>query len=171
MRGRLDALLADADEGTGFARLAADPGRVSLESLLAEIAKLERLRALGLPPDLLRGAHPEQIKRFRRRAAIETAWELRRRLKRVAEATIDLFGHRTRKTRVIRTSNGYHFIDPKSSKNPESLGNCSKSDFPTGTPNQEIFLARRPPATTVSDLQTPLEEALNRLGRAIGVVA
>jgi hypothetical protein len=66
------------DEGAGFARLAADPGRVGLESLLAEIAKLERLRGLGLPPDLLRGAHPEQIKRFRRRAAIETAWELRR---------------------------------------------------------------------------------------------
>src|SRR5271157_6453404 len=64
-------------------RLAADPGRVGLESLLAEIAKLERLRALGLPPDLLRGAHPEQIKRFRRRAAIETAWELRRHPERI----------------------------------------------------------------------------------------
>jgi TnpA family transposase len=83
MRGRLDALLADADEGTGFARLAADPGRVGLESLLAEIAKLERLRGLGLPPDLVRGAHPEQIKRFRRRAAIETAWELRRHPERI----------------------------------------------------------------------------------------
>ena len=47
MRERLDALLADADEGTGFARLAADPGRVGLESLLAEIAKLERLPASG----------------------------------------------------------------------------------------------------------------------------
>jgi hypothetical protein len=44
MRERSDALLADADEGTGFARLAADPSRVGLESLLTEIAKLERLR-------------------------------------------------------------------------------------------------------------------------------
>jgi len=83
MRERLDALLADAGEGTGFARLAADPGRVGLESLLAEIAKLDRLRGLALPPDLLRGAHPEQIKRFRRRAAIETAWELRRHPERI----------------------------------------------------------------------------------------
>jgi hypothetical protein len=83
MRERLNTLLADADEGTGFVRLAADPGRVGLESLLAEITKLERLRALGLPPDLLRGAHPEQIKRFRRRAAIETAWELRRHPERI----------------------------------------------------------------------------------------
>jgi len=78
MRERLQALLADAGEGTGFARLAADPGRVGLESLLTEIGKLELLRSLALSPNLLRGVHPEQIKRFRRRVAIETAWELRR---------------------------------------------------------------------------------------------
>ena len=57
-RGRLDALLADDGEGTAFARLVADPGRVGLESLLAEIGKLELLRRLALPPDLLRGIHP-----------------------------------------------------------------------------------------------------------------
>jgi len=78
MRERLDALLADGDDGTAYARLAADPGRVGLESLLAEIAKVERLRALELPPDLLRGLHPDQAKRFQRRAAVESAWELRR---------------------------------------------------------------------------------------------
>jgi len=73
------------------------------------------------------------------------------RLKRVAEATIDLFGHRTRKTRVIRTSNGYHFIDPQPPKNPESLGNCSKSDFQSGTPNQESFFTKRPTRSPRSD--------------------
>ena len=82
-RGRLDALLADDGEGTAFARLVADPGRVGLESLLAEIGKLEILRALALPPDLLRGLHPDQIKRFRRRAAVESAWELRRHPERI----------------------------------------------------------------------------------------
>jgi hypothetical protein len=35
--------------------LQADAGAISLESVLAEIAKLERLRKLGLPPDLFRG--------------------------------------------------------------------------------------------------------------------
>ena len=35
-------------------------------------------RALALPPDLLRGVHADLVKRFRRRAAVETAWELRR---------------------------------------------------------------------------------------------
>ena len=78
MRERLGGLLADDGDGTPYARLAADPGRIGLESLLAEIAKLERLRALALPSDLLRGLHPDQAKRFRRRAAVERAWELRR---------------------------------------------------------------------------------------------
>jgi Domain of unknown function (DUF4158) len=60
MRERLGALLADDDDGTAYARLAADPGRVGLESLLAEIAKLEQLRTLALPSDLLRGIHTDQ---------------------------------------------------------------------------------------------------------------
>lgn len=59
MRERLDALLANADGGSGFACLKTDPGRVGLESLLTEIGKLELLRSLALPADLLRGVHPE----------------------------------------------------------------------------------------------------------------
>ncbi len=82
-RERLDALLADDGAGTAFARLAADPGRVGLESLLAEVDKLERLRALDLPRDLLRGLHPDLVRRYRRRAAVETAWELRRHPERI----------------------------------------------------------------------------------------
>lgn len=77
MRERLGALLADDGDGTTYARLVADPGRVGLESLLAEIAKLEQLRTLALPSGLLRGIHADQAKRFRRHAAVETAWELR----------------------------------------------------------------------------------------------
>jgi Helix-turn-helix domain len=49
------------------------------------------------------------------------------RIKRVAEASRDLFGRCIRKTRVIRTSNGYAFIDPKAGQTPEPLGNSSKS--------------------------------------------
>ena len=56
------------------------------------------------------------------------------RIKRVIEPGRDLFGHRVRKTRVLRTSNGYQFFDPQPSKPPESLSKISKSDFPTGTP-------------------------------------
>jgi hypothetical protein len=77
-RHRLDALLSDNGTGAAFSRLQADPGRVGLESLLAEISKLDIVRALKLPLDILRQHHPELIKRFRRRVATEVAWELRR---------------------------------------------------------------------------------------------
>ena len=90
------------------------------------------------------------------------------RLKRVAEASVDLFGHRIRKTRVIRTSNGYVFIDPQPPKRPESLGDCSKSDFPSGTPIQESFLHKSPPGPRVLNPDNPLEGALIRFGRALG---
>jgi len=57
---RLQELIAgDADGvvrvggGRGLlSELSADPGRLGLETLLGEIAKLERVRALGLPGDL-----------------------------------------------------------------------------------------------------------------------
>jgi len=91
------------------------------------------------------------------------------RIKRVAEPCRDLFGHRMRKTRVLRTSNGYVFFDPKPPKTPQSLEKSSKSDFPTGTPNQEIFLVKTPSAPEALDPQTPLEAALLRLSRAMGV--
>ena len=77
-KSRLNALLADDGEGAAYTRLSADPGKVGLDSLLAEIAKLELVRGLGLPKDLLAGVHPDLVKRFRRRASVESAWELRR---------------------------------------------------------------------------------------------
>jgi uncharacterized protein DUF4158 len=88
---RLNALLTDDGEGTAFSRLAADPGRIGLESLLAEIGKLELLRGLKLPSGFLRGLHPNQIKRFRRRAAVENAWELRRHPERVRLALLAFY--------------------------------------------------------------------------------
>jgi TnpA family transposase len=77
-RERLDALLADDGTGTPYTRLSADPGKVGLDSLLAEIDKLALVRETGLPRDLLSGLHPDAAKRLRRRAAVESAWELRR---------------------------------------------------------------------------------------------
>lgn len=77
-RQRLNDLLVDDGTGAVFTRLASDPGRVGLESLMAETAKLDLVRALVLPTDLLDGVHADLAKQFRRRAAVETAWELRR---------------------------------------------------------------------------------------------
>ena len=75
---RLDGLLADDGDGASFTRLSGDPGRVGLESLMRELGKLERVRALALPTGILDDLHPDLVGRFRRRAAAETAWELRR---------------------------------------------------------------------------------------------
>ena len=58
-------------------QLKADPGAISLESVLAEIAKLERLHALGLPADLFSDVSPTVVERFRQRAAAEAPNELR----------------------------------------------------------------------------------------------
>jgi hypothetical protein len=82
-RERLNTLLSDDGAGAAFTRLAADPGRVGLESLLVEIAKLDLLRKLDLPRGILRGLHLDQIARFHRRTAVETAWELRRHPERI----------------------------------------------------------------------------------------
>ena len=90
------------------------------------------------------------------------------RIKRVAEQSIDFFGHRTRKTRVIRTSNGYVFMDPKGGQTPASLENSSKSDFPTGTPIQEFFIFKPAASPRVLNPQNGLEGALIRLGHALG---
>ena len=53
---RLEALVADDAEGEEstdgrgvYAELKADPGQLGLDTLLREIAKLERIQAVGLP--------------------------------------------------------------------------------------------------------------------------
>jgi len=55
--------------GAGFlAGLKADPGRVGLKTLLAEIEKLERVRAIGLPTDLFADTSERQVAAWRARA-------------------------------------------------------------------------------------------------------
>lgn len=57
--------------------LKTDPGRVSLESVLSTIAKLQRLQRLGLPADLFRDVPPKLVTAYRNRAAAEPPRELR----------------------------------------------------------------------------------------------
>src|SRR5713101_1387 len=58
--------------------LRADPGRATLDNLFQEIAKLERLRALQLPPTLFDGLTPTVLQAYRQRVAVEEPYELRR---------------------------------------------------------------------------------------------
>ena len=54
--------------------LRADPGRASLETVLAEIAKLEQVRALLLPLDLFAALSPTVLKSYRQRMSAEGFW-------------------------------------------------------------------------------------------------
>lgn len=60
-----------------LAFLKTDPGPVGLDSLLTEIEKLKRIRAVGLPPDLFTGISSKLVKTYRHRAATETPDHLR----------------------------------------------------------------------------------------------
>jgi hypothetical protein len=58
----------------------------------------------------------------------------------VREACPDLLGDDGWRWRVLRTSNSYAFTDPSPTANRP---NSSKSEKPTGTANQEVFLFNR----------------------------
>ena len=58
------------------------------------------------------------------------------RIKRVREPCPDLLGGDGWRWRVLRTSNGYAFPDPSPAA---GRPNSSKSEKPTGTPNQDFF--------------------------------
>jgi hypothetical protein len=58
--------------------LRADAGRATLENLFRELAKLEQIRAVALPPDLFATVAPKVVQAYRDRTAVEAPYELRR---------------------------------------------------------------------------------------------
>ena len=81
------------------------------------------------------------------------------RIVRISERSVDLFGHLVRRVRVIRTSNGYQFNDPKGAV---SKGFSSKSEFQSGTPVQESSSSSAAPAPTENRPPTEVETAITR---------
>src|SRR5262249_45758793 len=59
-------------------RLKHDPGRTSVDSVVTEVAKLQQIRQLGLPPDLFAGIAPKLLIAYQQRVAVEPPRELRR---------------------------------------------------------------------------------------------
>ncbi len=75
-----DAGPEEEQEAEGPAPLAlikSDPGNVSLETMLAEIGKLEAVRAVGLPPGLFADVAPKVVAAWRARATVEAPSHLR----------------------------------------------------------------------------------------------
>ena len=79
----------------------------------------------------------------------------------------DLLGQWGQRTRVMRTSNGYRFLDPKPAVTPESLTKSSKSDLPSGTPIQDLSPSPATPSPITLDPDNPLHKALISLGAAL----
>lgn len=79
---RLEALIAvsdDDDDGEDvLALIKAAPGNVSLDPMLVEIAKLEAIRAIGLPADLFADVASIVVAAWRARAAVESPSHLRK---------------------------------------------------------------------------------------------
>jgi hypothetical protein len=81
------------------------------------------------------------------------------RITRIRERCADLFGQFGTRWRVIRISNAYHFTDPKGAASRDF---SSKSDFPSGTPIQELSPSSTNAPPTPLDPDTPLGAALLR---------
>ena len=73
--------------------LRADPGRASLENLLREMAKLERVRDLDVPLDLFDHLGPKVLQAYRQRVAVEAPYELRRHPEALRMTLLAVFGH------------------------------------------------------------------------------
>lgn len=82
---KLSALVAAAgdedcelDGGSAvLASVRSDPGNVSLNTMLTEIAKLEAVREVGVPGDVFAEIGPKIVKSWRARAAVESPSHLR----------------------------------------------------------------------------------------------
>ncbi|MBE9045302.1 Tn3 family transposase [Pleurocapsales cyanobacterium LEGE 10410] len=61
-----------------LAILKSDPGRIGLDSLISEAAKLEQLRQLELPTNLFEGISNKVLQIYKQRVAVEPPRELRR---------------------------------------------------------------------------------------------
>ena len=69
---------AEAKADLDLSQLKADPGRISLDSVLQELAKLARIRQLALPTTAFAALPGKWLQKYRRRTSTESSWELRR---------------------------------------------------------------------------------------------
>jgi Domain of unknown function (DUF4158) len=106
-RTRLDALLRPAttepkaaakDEPDShipavLMQVRSDPGGPSVNSLQAELSKLDLIRKLGLPADIFDQVRPHEVERFSQRVAVEAPYELRRHAEPLRLTVLAAFAH------------------------------------------------------------------------------
>ena len=79
-------------------RLRSDPGKPSLAGVQDELAKLELVREIDLPPTLFDGVLPHELERYRRRVTAEAPYELRRHPEAARLTWLAAFVHLRRRT-------------------------------------------------------------------------
>ena len=75
-REKLDLCL-DGAADVEFSSLKADPGRVSLDSILAEIEKLQFIQSLELPLSLFQSINAKSLQHYYQRISSESSWEIK----------------------------------------------------------------------------------------------
>jgi hypothetical protein len=81
----------DEKSGCSFRILKSDPGRISIDTIAGEIKKLETIRQVTLPQELLRGLPYNFLKRYRDRMITEPAREGRRHPAHIRYALMAVF--------------------------------------------------------------------------------
>ena len=83
----------DITEGDSvlFRQLKADPGNLSLQTILDESAKLECIRKVNLSPELFKGLPFKLLKKYRDRVITEPAREIRRHPPKIRYALFAIF--------------------------------------------------------------------------------
>ena len=96
----IDYCLENNTDSISFAMFKSDPGRVSLDSVLKEIEKLEFITQLKLPEQQLISLNPKIMSRIRSRVFSETAWELKRHPVHIRYVLMSIFFY-SRRTEII----------------------------------------------------------------------
>lgn len=89
----LDSLISAREDHMAFAQLKADPGRLGLDSLLLEIAKLKVIKKVGLPPEIFDGFPRKARAKYKRRVVTESLHELNRHPDRIRHTLLASFCH------------------------------------------------------------------------------
>ncbi len=98
VRQALSILIEESNDNLSW--LKSDPGRASLETVLEEVKKLNQIRQIGLPDNLIEGIAASRIQGLYLRASTESAWDLRRHPLAISQSLLALFCH-NRKAEII----------------------------------------------------------------------
>lgn len=97
---KIDRCLEDTDNYINLTTLKSDPGRSSLDSILREIEKLDFIKSLELPGNLLFSLNSKISKRFKQRIDTETSWDIKRHPDNIRYALMAVFLY-SRKSQII----------------------------------------------------------------------